>query len=64
MKNLPKKIKDILEDESGAAALEYGLLAALIAAVIVVVIGGVGISLGSVFEYVKEKLIVPGAGGG
>lgn len=64
MKNLPKKIKDILGDESGAAALEYGLLAALIAAVIVVVIGGVGISLGSVFEYVKEKLIVPGAGGG
>ena len=59
MKNLPKKIKDILEDESGAAALEYGLLAALIAAVIAVSVTSIGTSLNAVFTYVNGKLSVP-----
>ncbi len=35
-----KQIKKFFEDESGASAVEYGLLVALIA---VVIIGGVGL---------------------
>lgn len=64
MQFLVNKTKAFLADESGAAALEYGLLAALIAAVIAVAVGGIGTNLNSVFNYVKERLTVPGGTGG
>lgn len=60
MQFLINKTKDFFADESGAAALEYGLLAALIAAVIALAVGGIGTNLNSVFNYVKDKLTVPG----
>ncbi|MEO0313604.1 MAG: hypothetical protein RI928_60 [Pseudomonadota bacterium] len=59
MQFLLNKTKAFLADEDGAAALEYGLLAALIAAVIAVAVGGIGTNLNDVFNYVKGKLIVP-----
>ncbi len=59
MQFLLNKTKTFLVDEDGAAALEYGLLAALIAAVIAVAVGGIGTNLNDVFNYVKGKLIVP-----
>jgi pilus assembly protein Flp/PilA len=59
MQFLLNKTKTFLADEDGAAALEYGLLAALIAAVIAVAVGGIGTNLNDVFNYVKGKLIVP-----
>ena len=61
MQFLVNKTKAFLADEGGAAALEYGLLAALIAAVIAVAVGGIGTQLNLIFEYVKAKLVVPGA---
>ena len=61
MQFLVNKTKAFFADESGAAALEYGLLAALIAAVIAVSVQGIGTQLESVFNYVKGKLNVPGA---
>ena len=64
MQFLIDKTKAFFADEGGAAALEYGLLAALIAAVIAVSVQGIGTQLESVFNYVKGKLNVPGAGGG
>jgi pilus assembly protein Flp/PilA len=64
MQFLIDKTKAFFADEGGAAALEYGLLAALIAAVIAVSVQGIGNQLDSVFNYVKGKLNVPGAGGG
>ena len=61
MQFLIDKTKAFFADEGGAAALEYGLLAALIAAVIAVAVGGIGTNLNSVFNYVKDKLTVPAA---
>ena len=64
MQFLVNKTKAFFADESGAVAIEYGLLAALIAAVIAVSVQGIGTQLDSEFNYVKGKLNVPGAGGG
>lgn len=41
-----------VRDESGATAIEYGLIAALIAVVIITVVGSVGTNLSSTFSAV------------
>jgi pilus assembly protein Flp/PilA len=46
----------LLRDDSGATAIEYGLIAALIAVAAVVVMGTVGSNLTSVFTTVAGKL--------
>ena len=46
----------ILNDESGATAIEYGLIAALIAVAAVGVMATVGTSLSSTFSNVAEQL--------
>jgi pilus assembly protein Flp/PilA len=45
-----------VRDESGATAIEYGLIAALIAVVIIGALQAVGTKLGSTFEAVSSKL--------
>ena len=45
-----------LRDEEGAAAVEYGLLAALIAVVIVVAVSSVGSKLCNTFNTIATKL--------
>lgn len=62
MKFLANKTKAFFEDEGGAAALEYGLLAALIAAVIAVAVQGIGTELTAVFNNIKGKLTPSGSG--
>ena len=42
-------------DESGATAVEYGLLVALIAAVIIVIVTSVGLKLLPGFEFVVNN---------
>jgi pilus assembly protein Flp/PilA len=42
-----------LEDESGATAVEYGIMVALIAAAIIITVGLLGDALDSVFGYVE-----------
>ena len=59
MQFLINKTKAFFADEGGAAALEYGLLAALIAAFIAVAVGGIGTKLNTVFEYVRDQIKVP-----
>ena len=44
------------KDESGATAIEYGLIAALIAVVIIVAVTNVGTSLQGIFNTVDTKL--------
>lgn len=63
MKFIANKTKAFFASEEGAAALEYGLLAALIAAVIAVSVGAIGTNLDSVFNFIKSKLSVPASGG-
>lgn len=45
-----------LKDEEGATAIEYGLIAGLIAVAIIVAIGGIGTKLKGFFEYIETKL--------
>ncbi|MEI8178292.1 Flp family type IVb pilin [Aestuariivirga sp.] len=52
MKNLVR----FLRDDSGATAIEYGLLAALIAVVIIGAVRTVGTSLSSVFTNVSTNI--------
>jgi len=44
------------KDESGATAIEYGLIAALIAVVIIGAVTAVGTSLSTTFNTIQTKL--------
>jgi pilus assembly protein Flp/PilA len=46
----------LLDDESGATAIEYGLIAALIAVAAVSVLGNVGRNLSTTFNTVATHL--------
>lgn len=53
LKELILKLRD---DESGATAIEYGLIAALIAVVIIAAVTSVGTQLKSTFDNIKSAL--------
>ena len=48
--------KSFLRNESGATAIEYGLIAAGISVAIITVVGGLGTKLNSTFTSVKNGL--------
>lgn len=48
--------KRFLKDESGATAIEYGLIAALIAVAIITTVGLIGDNLDTTFKAVNDKL--------
>jgi len=50
------KIFDFLCDESGATAIEYGLIAAGIAVAIIAVVNGVGTKLNTTFSSISTQL--------
>ena len=50
------RLKSLLRDETGATAIEYGLIAALIAVAAVTVLGTVGTNLTGTFSTVARKL--------
>ena len=56
MKQVIKKMQNFLNDESGATAVEYGLLAALIAGVIIAAVTTVGTDLSALFTKISGKL--------
>ncbi len=47
------------KDESGATAIEYGLIATLIAVALILGATAVGTKLNSVFNGISSKLVVP-----
>jgi pilus assembly protein Flp/PilA len=49
-------ISRFLRDESGATAIEYGLIAAGIAVAIIIVVGAVGTNLETTFGSVRDGL--------
>jgi len=53
---MSKFVTRFIKDESGATAIEYGLIAALIAAVLVTVIGNIGTSLNAKFSKIDTEL--------
>jgi pilus assembly protein Flp/PilA len=53
---MTKLISRFVRDESGATAIEYGLIAALIAVVIISVLTNIGTGLNAKFQSVATKL--------
>lgn len=51
-------IRDFIRDESGATAIEYGLIAALIALVIITALRNVGTNLTTAFNRIGSGLAV------
>lgn len=51
-----KFVKNFLVDEEGATAIEYGLIAALIAVVIITAVSGIGGKLKEAFEAILAEL--------
>jgi pilus assembly protein Flp/PilA len=49
-------LKRFLADESGATAIEYGLIAAGISLVIITVVNGIGSNLNDKFTSIKSGL--------
>lgn len=50
------KIRNLLKDKKGATAIEYGLIAALIAVAAITALSGVGNQLGDTFNGVSDEL--------
>lgn len=59
-------LRKFARDESGATAIEYGLIAALVSVAAIVALGSMGDALESMFESVADILTtaVTGSGGG
>ncbi len=53
---MSKFVTRFLRDESGATAIEYGLIAALIAVVLVTALQAVGTSLGAAFTKISTDV--------
>jgi pilus assembly protein Flp/PilA len=51
-----KKLMSFIRDDEGATAVEYGIMVALIAAVIIVAVGVVGGKVNTAFETVGGAL--------
>ena len=54
-----KGIKNLIKDESGASAVEYGLLVTLIALGIIAGAGALGTKLSDFYTAAGNKLVVP-----
>jgi pilus assembly protein Flp/PilA len=53
---MQKLIRQFLRNESGATAIEYGLIAALIAVVIIGAVSAVGTNLGGTFNNIASNV--------
>jgi pilus assembly protein Flp/PilA len=51
-----KILKDFIADESGATAIEYGLIAAGISLAIIAVVNGLGTKLNTKFTAINSSL--------
>lgn len=59
MERIAMAVRSFLRDEEGVTAIEYGLIASLIAVAIIVGATAVGVSLNDIFQYIAGKLAVP-----
>ena len=51
-----KFFRELMNDDQGATAIEYGLIAALIAVAAITAMGSLGNQLGNTFGEVKTKM--------
>jgi pilus assembly protein Flp/PilA len=55
-----RSVKNFLRDESGATAIEYGLIAAGISVAIILVVNSLGTQLKTTFTTIKTELAKAG----
>ncbi len=60
----PALFRSRLADDSGVTAIEYGLLAALIAVAIIVGVGALGLKVEAMYLFVCNKVVAAIGGGG
>ncbi len=53
---MQRTFKNLIKDESGATAIEYGLIAALVSVAAVVALGDMGTALKNMFGVVESEL--------
>lgn len=56
MKTLIAAVNSFIDDDSGASAIEYGLIAALVAAVLVAGLAAVNGGLQAAFTYIATEI--------
>lgn len=56
MRKIIAKIRQVWKDEEGATAIEYGLMVALIAAVIVAIVATLGDQINTAFTDVSTQI--------
>lgn len=56
---ISQSIQQFIRDERGVTAIEYGLLASLIALAVITAAGLVGTNLSDLFEAVADELVAP-----
>lgn len=61
MKTLMSAVKTFWADEEGATAIEYGLIVALIAVVIIAAVSLIGSRLDAIFDKIAACLQAPGS---
>jgi pilus assembly protein Flp/PilA len=61
MRNLSVGVKRLIKEEDGVTAIEYALIASLIAIVIIAAVALVGAALNNIFNCVASKLNDPTA---
>ncbi|KON82436.1 Flp family type IVb pilin [Azoarcus sp. PA01] len=54
-------MKRFVRDEEGVTAIEYGLIASLIAVMIIIGATQIGVKLDEIFQYIATKLNKPAA---
>lgn len=56
---MQKSVRAFFRDESGVTAIEYGLIAALVAVAAVTAFTSLGTKLSGVFTGVGNKMVIP-----
>lgn len=64
IKRLRNTLRRFVSDERGASAIEYALIAALIALAIIVGAAAVGDGIGALFQDIADQLPSPSSGSG
>ncbi|ACH84533.1 Flp/Fap pilin component [Acidithiobacillus ferrooxidans ATCC 53993] len=59
MKTLQHAVARFVREEEGVTAIEYGLIAGLIAVAIIISVQALGLKLASLFSYITGQLKVP-----
>lgn len=59
MKNLISNMKRFMQDEEGVTAIEYGLIASLVAVAIIAGAGLLGTNLNATFDGLAGKMKAP-----